>query len=106
MSTGLFLHLSHREVDLRSKSGEGFCSLMQCGPSPGLRRTMLRIAGSNPTSPRWGEVKERFCARWNTLGAQAHVRCGVDACRALAHQDRNIADGGHADMAEAARARP
>ena len=27
-------------------------------PSPGLRRTMLRIAGSNPTSPGTrGEVK-------------------------------------------------
>jgi len=43
-------------VDLRSKSGEGLRFIERARASPGLHRTMLRIAESNPTSPRRGEV--------------------------------------------------
>src|SRR5579872_5233607 len=44
------------------------------GPAPGLRRTMLRIAGSNPTSPRWGEVNR---ARRRRVGHTVNVTLGL-----------------------------
>ncbi len=55
-----FDHLSRRERSDRIGDAirvRGYGLTCRCGPSPGLLRTMLRIAARNPTSPRWGEVK-------------------------------------------------
>ncbi|MGX1166079.1 hypothetical protein AB7M16_002345 [Bradyrhizobium sp. USDA 372] len=60
VSTPSSLHLSRRERSDRIEDAirvRGYGLTFRCGPSPGLLRTMLRIAARNPTSPRRGEVK-------------------------------------------------